>query len=211
LPNGLDARLSGSMLERGQARAALGVPPDAFCFGTIGRLVAKKDHATLLSGFAYLKKRTTANTILIVMGGGELEAELVALAARLGIEQDVVFTGNLDAAYRYLPALDTFVFSSGVREAFGIVLLEAMMARLPVVCSNAPGPVEVVGDTARLFEAGNAEDLGQTLLAVLALSDSERSALAEACADRFARAYTLDAVSQKLWQLPQLRAAPGLP
>ncbi|MDZ7686635.1 MAG: glycosyltransferase [Gammaproteobacteria bacterium] len=58
-------------------------------------------------------------------------------------------------AYRLLKAFDAFVLSSGPLEAFGVVLLEAMLARLPIVSSTAPGPVEVVGDSALTFAVGD--------------------------------------------------------
>ncbi|MEX0943033.1 MAG: glycosyltransferase [Pseudomonadales bacterium] len=204
LPTGLDAALGDSMFGGDEARLALGIPKDTFCFGTIGRLIAKKDHNVLLSGFARLRTKTTTNIMLVIIGGGPCEEELRNLAAHQGIENQVIFTGNLASAYRYLPALNVFVLSSGPREAFGLVLLEAMLARLPIVCSNAPGPMEVVGDTASVFEAGNATDLAEKLNEILELSGGERLAMAEASANRFHTKFTLDAVSKKLWQLPQL-------
>ena len=54
-------------------------------------------------------------------------------------------------AHRYLKAFDCFIFPSTEKEEFGIVLLEAMFAELPIICSDSPGPMSIAAGFAIFF------------------------------------------------------------
>jgi len=134
-----------AQLTREEARAALGIPSDAFVFGTLGRLVPEKNHMCLLKA---LKKVNATNVHLVILGKGPSENFLRSEAKQLGI-LDLV---HIDCAYaqsgaRFLKAFDVFLFPS-LHEPFGIALLEAMVARVPIIASNTGGIPEVVGDAA---------------------------------------------------------------
>src|SRR5215212_848471 len=73
------------------------------------------------------------------------EQQLRDRAGELGIADDVVFTGQVEHGSDYVSLLDVFVNAS-TPEPFGIVLLEAMAARVPVVAVRAGGPAEIVED-----------------------------------------------------------------
>ncbi len=76
---------------------------------------------------------------LLLIGSGPLEPELRRLVDRLGMQDQVVFLGNVDDAELpyYYAACDVFALASSQRsEAFGIVLLEAMAAGRPVVSTE---------------------------------------------------------------------------
>jgi glycosyltransferase involved in cell wall biosynthesis len=86
-------------------------------------------------------------TILTVVGGGELHAELAALAASLGIGNDVVFRGAVprtELASFYANA--DLVCVPSRSEAFSIVTIEAMMCGVPVVASRTGGLTMLVED-----------------------------------------------------------------
>lgn len=109
----------------------------------VAHLYARKDIETLLHAFAGL--RTAA--CLRIVGTGPRLPSLVRLARRLGLESRVAFTGHLPfaalaAEYR---AADVFCLPSR-QEGFGIVFLEAMAARLPIVAARAGAVPEVVPD-----------------------------------------------------------------
>ena len=70
---------------------------------------------------------------------------------------------TISDAANVVSAFDVFVLSSGTAEAFGIVLLEAMQAKVPVISTNALGPAEVVADAGILFKSGDADDLKRAL------------------------------------------------
>ena len=62
-------------------------------------------------------------------------------------------------AHRYLKAFDCFVFPSTEQEEFGIVLLEAMFAEVPIICSDSPGPMSIAAGFAHIFRVADQEHL----------------------------------------------------
>lgn len=90
VPNGIDAdRFRFDPVLRAQARTLLGLPQDAFVVGGVGRLVAGKRFDTLVRDLPQLP-----GAHLLLVGGGEQEAALRALAARLGVPGRVSFAGE---------------------------------------------------------------------------------------------------------------------
>lgn len=85
------------------------------------------------------------NTKFLMVGGGDMERELIELAARLGIADKVVFTGFLRgfARNRVYQASDLFVMPS-LSEPFGLVALESLLHDTPVIISKQSGVAEVV-------------------------------------------------------------------
>jgi phosphatidylinositol alpha-mannosyltransferase len=111
----------------------------------VSRLEPRKGFAVLLEAFEALDRRMT-DVILIVAGdGGERDA-VNRLAPRL--RQRVIMLGAM--RHERLPpiysAANLFIGPATGRESFGIVLLEAMAAGLPIVASDIPGYREVVRD-----------------------------------------------------------------
>lgn len=138
----------------------------------VAHLYPRKDIATLLRALAILD----ADCEVHVVGAGPESQRLQRLAARLGLGARVRFCGHLSRAAlaaEYLAA-DIFCLPSR-QEAFGIVLLEAMAAGLPIVAANAAAIPELVEDdvNGRLFPAGDPHALAAALAALLQ-SPSER-------------------------------------
>ncbi|WP_306605798.1 glycosyltransferase [Azonexus sp.] len=156
------AAVQGEQISREAARATLGLALDAFVVGNVGRLHPDKDQATLIRGFAQALPRLPANARLVIVGEGELESELKALAHQLGITEHVDFLGQVAHARRYFRAFDIFALSSD-HEPFGMVLLEAMAANVPLVSTNCGGAREIVEGLGQLFTLGNAEQLAEAL------------------------------------------------
>ena len=153
--------------------AAAGVPPEAPLALAVGRLIEQKDHATVLRAFARVRA-TLPDARLAILGSGPLEAETRRLAAELGLEDAVTMPGRTDIR-DWLERADVFVHSSRW-EGFGIVLLEAMLAGLPVVATRVSAVPEVVadGETGLLVEPGDDTGLAEALGALL--SDRARAA-----------------------------------
>lgn len=206
LPHALDVGAASNIYSRRESRQALGVGQGAFCFGTVGRLVDKKEQGVLLAAFRqFLDTCGDVDVVLLIIGAGPEEQRLKRYAQQHAMADRVVFAGHVDDAYRYMSALDVFVLPSGVAEAFGIVLLEAMLASLPIISSDAPGPAEVVGSAALLFRTGDANDLADRLRAVHEMTAAERHRLARAGHDRLCEEYTMDAFRQRVWAIPGIR------
>ncbi len=149
------------MIPREDARKELGVSSNDFVFGILARLAEAKDHHTLIKGFA-LAKPYCPNAKLVIMGDGVLKEKIQHQIESLHLQNDVVLTGYLDNAPYLLQAFDVFVLTS-IREAFGRVLLESMIAKVPIIATNTNGIPEVLGDTGCLIEAKNPEALAMMM------------------------------------------------
>jgi len=114
------------------------------CIGTISRLTRQKDMPTLFLAFRQFLKYHP-NSSLILVGGGEEKNDLVNLAQKLEISKNIEWVGRTNEIPRYLSRMDIFILSS-LYEGFGLVLLEAMDAGVPLIASNNSAIPEVVGD-----------------------------------------------------------------
>lgn len=102
----------------------------------VGRLNAQKNHKLLLRAFAAFAKRH-GNYVLEIYGQGELEAELKALAAELGIDRSVMFKGFSTKVLADIRTASMFVLSSDY-EGISNSMLEAMALGLPVIATDCP-------------------------------------------------------------------------
>lgn len=109
-------------------------------FGTVGRMVAVKDHATLLRAFARLAGRLPAAE-LHLLGCGELREATEQLTVELGLRNRVHFYPGGGDTRAFYSGLDVFVLSSET-EGMPITVLEAMSAGLPVVSTRVGGVPE---------------------------------------------------------------------
>lgn len=197
--------LQSSQVPAAQAREALGLDQQAWIVGNVGRLHPDKDQATLLRGFAQALPQLPAGARLAILGKGRLEQALKAQAAELGIAAQVDFLGQVPDARRYFRAFDAFALSSD-HEPFGMVLLEAMVAGVPLLATACGGAVEVVEGVGILFPLGDAERLGQGLQHLAALGEGQRQECAGRMLERLRERFSDAAVRDAFWQLPHVRA-----
>ncbi len=107
---------------------------DKFVIGHVGRFVFSKNHDFLLEVFARIRKQNE-NVVLVLVGGGKLENEIIEKIKQLDIESSVILYGETkDVNYMY-SAFDLFMFPS-LYEGLGIVLVEAQANGLSVMGSN---------------------------------------------------------------------------
>lgn len=87
------------------------------------------------------------------------------LIKNLGLENEIKFLGTRHDVPALLAASDLFILSSRF-EGLGLVLLEAMVAGLPVLTSNIDGPIELVQNEVNglVFESGNHQDLAEKIM-----------------------------------------------
>lgn len=198
------AALRATLLPREAAREALGLDAQAWIVGNVGRLHPDKDQATLLRGFARALPGLPSGARVAVLGKGRLEARLKALALELDIGERVDFLGQVVEARRYFQAFDAFALSSD-HEPFGMVLLEAMVAGVPLVATSCGGALEVVEGVGELFPLGDIERLATALQRLGELSDAQRQACAAAMLQRLLQRFSDQAVREAFWLLPQIQ------
>ena len=189
-------KVQAELLARVEAREFLQIPTDAWVVANVGRLHHDKDQATLIRGFAKALPRLPVHCLLVIVGSGPLEQSLKSLSIELGIQDRVMFTGQVKDARRYFPAFDLFVLASD-HEPFGMVLLEAMAAGLPIICSDSGGGAEVVDGVGQLFVLGDSDDLAEKLVASIDLSEMN----AEDAANRLRTVFSDEAVRKSFHQL----------
>jgi len=192
------AAVQSQFLSRQAARDFLGLPADSWIVGNVGRLHHDKDQATLLRGFKKALPRLPANSLLVIMGKGPLEKDLKRLALDLGIAESVVFTGNVPDGKKYFKAFDVFALTSD-HEPFGMVLLEAMAAGLPLICSNCGGGAEVVQDIGVLFPLADNDALAACILNQY---NERKSINIPKILQRLQEHFSDEAVRLRFWKLP---------
>jgi glycosyltransferase involved in cell wall biosynthesis len=191
VPNGVDVvrYASGSPWRAAELRASVGAA-DRPLLLAVGGLEPRKGSDNLVRALAAVRRRSGVEPVLAVLGGHSFQdyraysdavrADLPRLGLQLGrdvIEVGTVPDADMPSWYR---AADALAFPS-VKEGFGLAVLEAMSAGLPVVTSDLPVFREylVPGRDALLAPVGDVDALADALLAVLT-DERLRGALAAA-------------------------------
>jgi glycosyltransferase involved in cell wall biosynthesis len=183
------------------AREELGIPSDAPVICIASRLFRWKGHDDLIAALDIIRRESPNVRLLIVgeddpranPGGGSYRAELGQRIAALGLERSVVFTGFRTDVARLIATSDVFCQPSA-EEPFGMVYLEAMAMKRPVVAYASGGAPEVVsdGETGLLVPRGDTAALAQVLLRLI--RDPElRRRLGEAGRERVERMFRPEA------------------
>lgn len=155
--------------------------------GYVSNLSGREGHAVLLRAYAILRAERPSLRLLIVGDGAE-RAALETLAADLGVSFGVTFTGNVphEDVKAYYRAIDLFVVPRVADFASDLVTpmkpFEAMATERPLIMSDRPVTVEVIGEEARgrTFRAGEPEHLASVMRAALDEEDATRGLVREA-------------------------------
>jgi sugar transferase (PEP-CTERM/EpsH1 system associated) len=142
------------------ARKQLGLGPENFIIGTVGRLEPVKDYGTLVRASQPILRENPAARLLFV-GDGSQRPALEKLARELEISNQTIFTGYQQDVNPFIEAIDVFVLSS-VSEGISNVLLEAMSNFVPVVATAVGGNPEVVVDKETGFLVPGGDVLAMT-------------------------------------------------
>lgn len=169
IPNVIDVDAADRVrLSKTDARRMLGLNPHAPLIGFVGRLEVIKNPMNVLLGFNAARTRLPQDTQLVYLGDGTLRDALQQKARTLGVANQVQFPGFVADARRYLAGIDALVVPASPEEAFGMVLLEAMLARVPVICADSPGPNTVLQNLGVGFELDRLETCVRALESTLA-------------------------------------------
>ena len=133
-----------------------------------------------------------------IVGDGVMKKEFIALRDSLGLQDKIEFTGNVDNVNEYLSNSRMFVLPSRW-EGFGLAILEAMAARVPVVASNVGGIPEIVtdGKDGILVPPEDALALGKSMLYVLSNEDMAVQ-LAENAYKTVTEKFSIEAYGERL-------------
>ncbi|MBS4022006.1 MAG: glycosyltransferase family 4 protein [Dethiobacter sp.] len=168
VPNGVDPRQFRAGRNDPGMRARYVGPKEKIVF-FVGRLVQEKGVHVLLDAVPRILASVPATKFIIAGKGPALE-HLRNHARHLGIEQRVHFTGYIDDVTRNsLYNVSSVAVFPSLYEPFGIVALEAMAARVPVVVADTGGLSEIVdhGVDGLKCYAGNATSLADQVVALL--------------------------------------------
>ena len=162
--NGINLNTASKLLKQKEIKKELNIPNDAFVVGTAGRLVKEKGMEIFIKGAAkFLWYNPDA--VFLIAGDGPLYSNLKNEAKGLNIDSKLLFVGFVDKIYEYLLILDVFVLSS-LTEGLPMILLEAMNAGCPVICSRVGGIPEVINNNINgfLIDSNNPDALSEKLI-----------------------------------------------
>jgi glycosyltransferase involved in cell wall biosynthesis len=165
--NGLDPQ-EFNPSDGSQIRADLGIGSRPFIMTAI-RLVKRKGPRYLITAFSKVL-RDVPDAMLVIAGDGPEATNLRRLVKKLEIEGSVLMLGSLPhrRVLKLMAAADVFVLPS-LMESFGLVLLEAMMAGAPIVCTRVGGVPEVIENGVNGLMVPPADDdaLASAILTIL--------------------------------------------
>jgi glycosyltransferase involved in cell wall biosynthesis len=190
--HGLEPPVTRALEREGQRiRGELGIGPDAFLVGNVGRLAPQKGQRHLIRAMPLLLERVP-RAHAVIAGGGDLEDFLRDLAQEMGVAERVHVLGPRKDVPELMHAIDVFAMPS-IWEGFGLVLLEAMAAGRPIVASRVATIPEVVvdGKTGLLVPAGDPLALAEAL-AQLAHQSALATRFGEAGRERLRRHFSID-------------------
>lgn len=152
----------------------VGLEPDDFVIGFVGRFVPEKGIMTLLDALVKIKDKSWK---FLLLGRGELKEEILQKAEEKGIKDKIILIESVphDQVADYINLMSTLILPSettykfktltsvGWKEQFGHVIIEAMACKVPVIGSDSGEIPHVIGDAGLIFPEGNAEELANRL------------------------------------------------
>ena len=144
------------------------------CFLGMGRFVDWKGFDDLIKAFAEFLKNQNNNEkfFLWLAGDGPERGKLESLAKELNIDKQIKFFGFVNDVRNLLWASDVYIHPSWGDEAFGLSLLEAMSAGLPVIASESGGMTEILNNSqGLLFPRRNIKKLSEQMNEALKKAD----------------------------------------
>lgn len=166
IPNGLPVNQFSSVdkICRNRYRESLGIANEDMVVGIIGMLHENKGHRYFIRAAEKIIKENQ-NTHFVIVGDGELRAELKQLVSDLGLTRVVHFMGLQDKVAEILSMIDIFV-SASATESFGTSIIEAMAAQLAIVATQSGGGNELIqnGYNGLVVPAQNSNALANAII-----------------------------------------------
>jgi glycosyltransferase involved in cell wall biosynthesis len=180
-----------------EIRKTLGLGEKTFVVGSVSRLVRDKGHEVLIEAFAQLRKRHP-DVFLLILGDGREKNRLEAkIRHRKLVEHTCLLSSTPDIS-GYLSVMDVFAHPATFREGFGLAMLEAMVAKIPVVATNIWAINTIIrnGVNGYLVEPKNPAALENALREVL-LHPEQAGSVAENAYQLALQAYSIDRMANE--------------
>jgi glycosyltransferase involved in cell wall biosynthesis len=199
IPPGVDADRFSTSRSPGEARARLGWPAEGPLVGGVGRLSPVKGWDVFLRAAARVAETVPDAGFVVIGGDAQLsKADLLRMAARLGIGDRVRCPGRVEETIPYMEALDVAVVPSVGSEAICRVALEHMALGRPVIGSRINAIPEAVtdGQAGLLVEPGDVGALAGAMVKLLKDPGKAR-AMGRAGRRRVERSFTLENLARR--------------
>lgn len=208
IPNGIDIEAMRPDPAAGKAqRRAWGISADAFVIGCVARLDPMKDHANLLSAAAsFARQHGDVRFVLVGAGATAYRDELRTLAHSLGVEERVVWAGELGDVRAAYNAFDIATLSSAFGEGFPNAVGEAMACGVPVVGTDIGDMRSIVGESGEIVPPRQ-PDLLCAAWARLRQRLAQDPGLRETARDSIIANYSVDVMVQRTEDILSLLCA----
>jgi glycosyltransferase involved in cell wall biosynthesis len=159
----LEQRVAADRDGRGESRRILGIGPDRFAVGWIGRMTGVKRTQDVLRAFRRLRDQGV-DACLCMIGDGPDRPAVERFAHELGIMRDTLFLGYQEEVAQFYAAFDAMILPS-INEGTPVSAIEALAAGRPVVATRVGGVPDVVreGEDGFLVEPGDVDALADRL------------------------------------------------
>ncbi len=165
----------------------------------VGRLTTAKDYPNLLNAFSMLPSDLN-HVQLAIIGIGEEQDRVEALAVQLGLTARLHFLGLQRNTHEWMSAADVYVMSSAW-EGMPLVLLEAMACERVVVATDCGGVKEVLGECGILVPPKDSAALSRGLCNGLAFSTVTAKSQGKLARERVLQNFSIEAVTNEWLQL----------
>lgn len=195
MPNAIDTRWpKEGTRARSEARAELGAAEGESVWLSVGRLEPQKGHDDALKAVEALKGAGERISLFIV-GEGSLEESLESLRNELGLEDEVKFLGYRNDVEDLMAAADGLLLSSRW-EGLPNVVLEALVAGLPVVATDVGGVRELIEDgvSGLIVPPGDTRAMAEAIRRVIHMNEMQLDALKRVGQERTSAKYSQPAV-----------------
>ncbi|WP_438288215.1 glycosyltransferase [Edwardsiella tarda] len=200
--NGIDTmRFFFNLSSRRHLRNTLSIGDATPMILSVGRLTGAKDYPNLLTAFSLLPKQFSS-TQLVIIGTGEEQSNIIALAEKLKLTSRIHFLGLCHNVNEWMSAADIYVMSSAW-EGMPLVLLEAMACERVIVATDCGGVKEVVGRYGILVPPKDSTALAQGLTRALGVSAEEAKTQGQLARQRVVKYYSLSAQATSWLELYQ--------
>jgi glycosyltransferase involved in cell wall biosynthesis len=144
--------------------------------------------------------RENKDLVLVIGGIGFLEQNLKNLSHKLGLDNNVKFTGLIsdELLPNYYQVADLFVLPTLALEGFGLVTIEAMACGTPVLGTPIGGTVEILSELGMLFDSNTPESIAKKIKEYLGRDEKEIESLSQRCREYVLSKYSLKKETDKI-------------